>query len=282
MRIYLTAGNRVANTIGGGFTFNQNLKLALKDEVQWVDTIEQAEIFLISGLTLATKEEIRYAQENNIPIIFRIDNIPKPSRNRGLDVAGKLRHLGEIAEVNVYQSKWSRKLIREYSGDGEVIYNGVDTNLFRKDGEKLAKDSDKQIYLYVAHSSNVNKRFEEAQFIFSQTWSENKNCELWLVGRFEDNPYNFDFINGEKVRNFGVVEDRVQLAKIYRSADVLIYPAFADSCPNTVLEARASGLEIIGVNSEGGSIELLNPELDISLERMGREYLSLFKLVLYG
>ena len=161
-----------------------------------------------------------------------------------------------------------------------MIYNGVDTSLFQPNGDKLSIDSTKQIFLFVNHSSNENKRWEEAHYLFSELWKDNKNTELWLVGRFENEQYNFDFIRGEKVRNFGTVENRNELAKIMRSANFLIYPAFADSCPNTVLEARASGLEIIGINNTGGTIELLNPDLDISLDRMGREYLSLFNLIL--
>ena len=81
------------------------------------------------------------------------------------------------------------------------------------------------------------------------------------------------------VWEFGVVSSRKELAKIYRSADALIFPAFADACPNVVLEARASGLQIIGVNYVGGTKELLDLK-DISLERMGQEYLSLFRLCL--
>jgi len=278
IRVYITQGNRIA--VGGGWVFNQNLKKALEKDVQFVDSLEQAQIFLISGVSLTTKEEVRQAMDNNIPIVFRVDNIPKPSRNRGMDVANRMRFFAEQAEAVIYQSKWSKRFAGDICGDGEVIYNGVDTSLFQPNGDKLSIDSTKQIFLFVNHSSNENKRWEEAHYLFSELWKDNKNTELWLVGRFENEQYNFDFIRGEKVRNFGTVENRNELAKIMRSANFLIYPAFADSCPNTVLEARASGLEIIGINNTGGTIELLNPDLDISLDRMGREYLSLFNLIL--
>lgn len=277
MRVYITSGNRIS--VGGGWTFNQNLKNGLKDKVEFVDNVNQADIFLIAGLTQVDKNEVELAKELGLKIIFRVDNIPKPSRNRGLDVVGKLKYYSSISETTIYQSAWARKYAGYYSGDGTIIYNGVDTKLFNKNGDKILRPVDKTIYLFVNHSSNENKRFEEAKYIFSMLWRENKNSELWLVGRFEGKEYNYDFVDGEVVRDLGVVEDRNELAKIYRSADKLIYPAFIDACPNVVLEARASGLEIIGVNPEGGSVELLSESLDISLDRMCDEYYALFNLI---
>jgi glycosyltransferase involved in cell wall biosynthesis len=133
----------------------------------------------------------------------------------------------------------------------------------------------------VQHSSNPNKRFEEAKYIFSKEWIKNNgDCELNLVGRLDGKEYNYDFIRGENVKNLGEIVDRVEMSNIYSKCKYLIYPAFADSCPNTVLEARACGCEIIGVNEIGGTKELLDSELDISLERMGNEYYNLFKLSL--
>lgn len=282
MNIYVTQLDR-KNVVGGGWTFNQNLKKALKDKVYFVDKLEDADIFLISGVTMTERGQIDYAKAHNIPIIFRVDNIPKPSRNKRTDISARLKQYSQVAEVVVYQSQWSKNLLEDICGDGMVIYNGVDTDLFNKDGEKNPPINDKKKFLCVQHSSNPNKRFDEVKHIFTKKWRELEgNCELWLVGRFEGQEFNYDFIRGEKVRDLGVIEDKEEMAKVYRSADALIYPSFADSCPNTVLEARASGLEIIGVNHEGGTKELLLASLDISIQRMALEYLNLFKLITGG
>ena len=278
MNIYVTQLDR-KNVVGGGWTFNQNLRKVLKDEVFFVNLVEEADVYLISGVTMTRKGDLDYAKTHNIPIIFRVDNIPKKSRNSRMDVCSRLKQYSESAQVVVYQSQWSKRLLEDICGEGIIIYNGVDTDLFNKDGDEMPKFKDRKVFLCVQHSSNVNKRFEEVKHIFTKQWRMlGDKCELWLVGRFEGEEFNYDFIRGEKVRTLGVIEDREKMAEIYRSADVLIYPAFADSCPNTVLEARASGLEIIGTNFEGGTKELLLASLDIAIQRMGLEYLSLFKL----
>jgi len=279
MRVYITMSDR--KSIGGGFSFNQNLKQALQGKVEFVNTLSEADIFLISGITQTEKGQLDYAKQHSIPVVFRVDNIPKPSRNRGMDVVSRFKQYSEAAEVVVYQSDFAKKLCERWCGDGIVIYNGVDTALFNSLGKSIeAKVSQKEVYLFVNHSSNVNKRFEEALYKFSEKWRDNQNIELWLVGRCDGEEHNYDFIAGEKVRNFGVIEDRKELARIYRSADYLLYPAFADACPNVVLEARASGLIVAGTNPVGGTQELLKDDLDISLKRMGDEYLGLFNLVM--
>jgi len=274
MNIYITQANR-QNVIGGGWTFAKNLKKALSGEFNFVDNINEADLFLISGLTQTERGEVDIAQKKGIPIVFRVDGLPKPSRNKRMDIKSRLKLYSSIAEVVVYQSEWSKEYLGYYCGDGMVIYNGVDTKLFSKNGEFLPKE--RKVYLYVNHSSNINKRFEEAKYIF-QRKAKSEDCELWLVGRFDES-FNYDLIDCEKVRNFGVVENREELAKIYRSADTLIYPSFADSCPNVVLEALASGLDMIGLNGEGGTMELMRLN-DISVDRMAREYATLFNFLI--
>ena len=272
------------NVIGGGWTFNQNLRKVLKDEVFFVNLVEEADVYLISGVTMTEKGDLDYAKINNIPIIFRVDNIPKPSRNKRMDVYSRLKQYSESAQVVVYQSQWSMKLLEDICGDGAIIYNGVDEEIFNTNNLAISPPiNHKKIFLCVQHSSNPNKRFEEVKHLFTKQWRMlGDKCELWLVGRFEGEEFNYDFIRGEKVRTLGVIEDREKMAEIYKKADVLIYPAFADSCPNTVLEARACGLDIMGTNFEGGTKELLLASLDIAIQRMGLEYLSLFKLVVGG
>jgi len=281
MKLYITQLNR-NNVIGGGWTFNHNLVKALKmvnKDISFVDKVEEADVYFISGITQTEKGEVDTAVAKNIPIVLRVNGVPKPSRNR-IDIPKRFKDYADKAEVIVYQSEWSKDYTGYYLGEnrsGITIYNGVDTEVFRPYGDRLAKDSTKTIYLCVQHSSNANKRFEEVLHIFSKLWQDDKNIELWLVGRFAGKEHNYDFIDGEVVRDFGVV-DKKEMAKIMRTADTLIYPSYADSCPNVILEAIASEMEIIGTNEEGGTKELLEMK-DISLERMGLEYNSLFKLI---
>ena len=150
MKIYVTQLSR-NNAIGGGWTFNRNLRQALQDRVEFVNKIEEADIFLISGLTQTSKEEIRYVKEHNIPTIFRIDEIPKRSRNRKIDIRKRLVDYAKLASKIVYQSQWSKEYVGNWCGDGVVIYNGVDTDIFKPDGVKYPRPKDYTIYLSVMY-----------------------------------------------------------------------------------------------------------------------------------
>jgi hypothetical protein len=141
--------------------------------------------------------------------------------------------------------------------------------------------ADQNIMLFVQYNRDENKRFPEALYHFHQAWRKNKNLELWIVGNFTPElvEYGFDLFAGEPYRYFPPSSDPHYMAQIMRSAGTLLFPAFMDASPNTVLEARACGMKIDLVNPVGGTIELVDPNLDISLDRMCAEYDGVLKLL---
>ncbi len=83
--------------------------------------------------------------------------------------------------------------------------------------------------------------------------------------------YNFDFYNGERFRYMG---EQTNMADVYRRNKYFLYTYLNDACSNTLLEARASGCEIVdvyGMLQTGGAPEIMACE-DISLERMIKQY----------
>ena len=307
MRIYLP--NESNQGIGGGWTFMRNLRDAmdiLNASVEFVDNILNCDIMLICGATMIQQREVvKEAIELGKKIILRIDNIPRNSRNRNGGTT-RLYDYAQWADWVVFQSQWAKKKIlpllttsrqtlnknnKELYGQGNkdfpdhfkeenssVILNGVNTEIFTPDGPKIPRSSDIDArYLIVRYNRDGNKRLEEALDIYTEEYIKNNNIELFIIGQFSPNLIQayFDFYLGERYRYFGIIQDRQELAEYYRSCDYLIYPSYSDACPNTVLEARACGLEVIH-NGHAGIPEVMDPNLDISLKRMGREYLELF------
>ena len=298
IKLFIT--NESKQTLGGGWTFIRNFIKALKHHpVYIVDNFTECDIFFIPSVTMADREMVRHASKLGKKIIVRIDNMPRNSRNRNTAYS-RMKEMCDVADMVVYQSKWAKEYVSYFTKkNGTIIYNGVDTDIFYPDGDRIEKKAN-TTYLFVHYNRDENKRYTEAFYEFHRLWREGKAKELIIVGRFSPElvKYNFDFMDAEMVRFLGVIEKPEELAKVYRASDYLFYPSFADACPNTILEAQASGCIPILTNETGGTRELLFKEEgdwaleeykkkvvthideNFTLEKMGAEYFKLFDAVM--
>lgn len=263
--------------LGGGWTFRRNLEKALKGKVDFVET--NADIALIAGATMISRDTFKRLKEQNTKIILRIDNVPRNSRNRNTGTS-RLKDFAQGADAVVYQSEWSLEYLAPFLGRlGKVINNGVDSSIFNTNGRVIRED--KNVYMYSRYSRDENKRWEEAWYKFQDIHKKDNSAKLLLVGRFsnEQVEYNFDFFNGEKVKYMGVVNDPRHMAEIYKQADYFLATYYNDCYSNTYCEAVACGVELYEPNLSGGTGELVDNGV-ISLEEMGNQYMQLFKELL--
>jgi len=295
--IKIHLANESKQGIGGGWTFLNNLEESMR--------LLKANVKFTSGASMVTRESVQLAKKDGKKIILRVDNIPRNSRNRNCGTT-RLYDMAQLADWVVFQSEWAKKkvmpLLDSYNTEissrhnkymygvekknkffcectSSIILNGVNTHIFKPSGEKL-KSTFKKRYLIVRFNRDNNKRLEEALDMYSEKWLLDTNIDLYIVGQYSRELVAgyFDFYMGERFTMHGVVENRSQLSALYRSCDVLLYPSYSDACPNTVLEARACGLEVWHKGHAG--IPEVMTEKDITLERMGREYLTLFNKLL--
>lgn len=268
MKIYFP--NESKQSIGGGWTFLRNIKKYFNAEkdIEIVDDVANSDIVFIIGATVIKGDQLHEWKAQGKKIVLRVDNVPKDSRNRGCGVS-RLRKCAESADLIIYQSQWSKQYAMPLTQkDSVVIYNGADTDVFYP--PKGNKPKDPYRYLFVK-----DKRFDEAAYYFQERYKQYVEAYLTIIGRFDANlvQHNFDFFNGEKVNYLGLIDDPSGMAEIMRSHDVLLFPGFADACPQTVVEALNCGLKIELVNEIGGTRELVQLSVDfLSLDRMGSEY----------
>lgn len=228
---------------------------------------EEADCVLITGATMASHEQVEQAKRDGKKIVLRVDNAVRDSRNRGTGMS-RMKAFADAADLIVYQSQWAKDFLMPFlKKDGVVILNGVDTSKYNPEGRF---DADTDSYLYVRSSRDEGK-----QWVMAWYWFVNKLGRLEIVGKFspENMEWGFDFFNGEAFTFLGE-QSEDQMIQSYKRNKYFLYTYLNDACSNTLLEAKASGCEIVdvyGMLQTGGAPEIMDCE-DISVERMLKEY----------
>lgn len=278
-----------SNGIGGGWSFRRNLiKYA---PFQVVDSIEEADICLICGVTMISGETFDRMRALNKKIVIRLDGIPEPWRNSRINIAGRLQGWCELADGIIYQSKFTHDLIGkalkldQLSIPQTIIYNGADQEIFKPEGETVAFPTNGKKILSILWRQDPNKRWDEVLMRFRHHSIENPNDVLIMVGEFPNPDFDFGFIFDEKYIAFGQA-DEIGMAKVMRSCDEFWFPSFADPCPNTLIEAINCGLKPKFVPKFGGAIEILRIRQTqkwkeiLSADTMAKKYNEFFKEIL--
>lgn len=298
MRVYILGKKRL--DIGGGFTFIRNLQKSLPD-VTWVDNWRDAELYFIPSCSLISDREEVSSVSKIMPVVLRIDNLPKESNNRGKAFAS-LEHAAFYASDVIYQTQWAKEYVGYFLRDffrkfrKHVIINGVDPEIFNTHGRPF---KGKQYYLFINRAGEENKRFPEAWFRFHYLHRDNPSVSLRLVGGFqrcghrnceEHNQierYTFNFVDGESIQYLGILDD-VEMAALYRQTDVLLAPYYMDACSNTVIEALMCGCDVDPCLSgmTGGTPEIIaqfkkDPK-ELTIESMGKKYEKVFAEAIAG
>jgi len=290
MKIYFP--NSSKQDLGGGWTFRRNLLKGLGKKITVVDNWKDCDIVMITGVTMTDRTEMENAKEAGKKIVLRIDNLPKDSRNRGTSFS-RMRDFGKLADYIVYQSGWSMNYVGSWLRDkikakaalcgncNTIIYNGVDTKIFNYNDDPHDRGD---TYLIVQYNRDENKRIPEALYHFHLVSRKYPNAVLKIVGKFSPEVinYNFDFFSDEKVEYHGIIDDPKEMAKIMKTCKYFYFPAFLDSCSNTLAEAMACSCTPLLVNDEGGSREVMEQNVFgvKPIEEMADDYYKVFEKVL--
>ncbi|QYJ16535.1 D-inositol-3-phosphate glycosyltransferase [Rubrobacter xylanophilus DSM 9941] len=141
----------------------------------------------------------------------------------------------------------------------ELLQNGVDGDLFnpgRRDGGlHRALGSGRKLLLYVGRLSR-EKGLEEMATGYLRLRRRRDDVHLVLAG---EGPLRRDleWRLGEAATFTGLVEGE-ELARIFASCDVFVFPSLTDTLGRAVLEAQASGIPAV-VYGSGGPSECVIP-----------------------
>lgn len=134
---------------------------------------------------------------------------------------------------------------RTWGIEPRVIYNGVDTNLFKPDypPPKIfdAINEKRPVFLYVGSLERRKRPQDVIEVAKSVT-----EVTFIIIG---DGPLMDEIKRREgNLKNIRITGrlSKSELPPIYANADGLIFPSLKEGCPNVVLEGMASGLPIVG------------------------------------
>lgn len=154
-----------------------------------------------------------------------------------------------LADVSIFQSAYSRFSTREkfrvIVNDGPVIHNPVDVSLFTPEAPTRDRPSSAPRVACATWSVNPLKGTAGVDALASR----HPDVTFVLCGRFDA------VRSRSNVVRMGHLS-REQMAEALRSCDVFLSLSENDSCPNVVIEALASGLPVLYVDS-GGVPELV-------------------------
>ena len=178
-------------------------------------------------------------------------------------------------------SEWVRKTILDYFPEKkvELIYSGVDLDFFisqKKDWNYLSKKFDihfdKPLVIFIG-SLNLRKRPD----VFIKIAANYPKANFLMIGKgdagflkYTENSKNFQYI--DKM-------NREDIAKLFASADVLLFPSLQEPYGLVVVEAMASGLPVV-VSASGAFPELVNDGKDGFLVPVDNEEIDNFTRVL--
>lgn len=159
----------------------------------------------------------------------------------------------------IFQANFSKSLISAHYSFPEkpyaIIPNGVDLQKFTPNGPNLRSQlglTPNDLVFLTSAKWRSHKRLDATLAAFDQFCSSfGGNAHLLVLGELDIVPTSIS----TNVKLIGHIEP-TELPLWYRSANICLFFSWLDNCPNTVVEALASGLPVL-VTNQGGTRELI-------------------------
>ena len=246
-------------SVGGPATFLKNLKHYLDQTKFPYATDPKSGTAIFFPISYDIRYLKKFKKKGGI-ICQRLDGIYYPEKH-GSAYEKRNRKIKEIyrslADTIVFQSQYSRSQCLSMFGPLEnssqtIIINGVNTDIFYPD---------------------LQRSFDPDHIVFSTTGNfRNPDMLLPVIEALDQLTTSFKFtyhiigpIKNERCaeaiqRPYVIHHDNQsmdQVASHLRASDIFIYSYLNPPCPNSVLEAAATGLPVVGFDS--GSMKELLP-----------------------
>lgn len=260
--------------LGGPASFQSAMISVLKE--RGVDVTHDPSDPAISAILLFGSaqrlEAVKRAQRTGIRVVQRLNGMNWVHRKKFTGVRHfikaefgnmKLSYVRRMADRIVYQSEFSRdwwdRVYGQLPTPQKTIHNGVDLKLFSPGISNLPGDH----YRVLLVEGHLGGGYEQGlitgiQLIRLLNQRMDKPAELMVVGDVPENLRLQAESMGEKITWQGVIKHEL-IPEIHRSAHLLFSADINASCPNSVIEAMACGVPVIGFDT-GAMKELVPAE----------------------
>lgn len=253
--------------IGGTSTFAKKFQTGMQAHGHEVFFEYRDDYDILFLIVQAPFKYLLEAKKRNIPIIQRLDGCyyftvsgwKYPLYNLKAAITRRF-----FATFTIYQSEYSKYcaekfLGKKFSSHSEIIYNGVDTDLFSPQGETidLRDTSDQKIFFTASEFRRRDQIIPILETIKQYEKKYNSNFKLVIAGSFsrELEGFSENILKYPKVQYLGKIANS-DLPKYERSADIFLFTHLNPPCPNNIIEAMSCGLPICGV-ADGAMPEIV-------------------------
>lgn len=241
MKIFLDNVN--LNSSSGPNSFGKRLRTQILKSGESYSFVEDKPDVQLSFIT---------ASKKIAPLALRLDGIYFNTRQDWHSNNAPIKNSYDVADLIVYQSNFNKKLTEKffgYSKNSVVIGNGTCLSCVSNIEPLQNKILDSFSEVWSCSSSwRPHKRLKDNVNYFL----EKSPSDACLVVAGENPDY---VIRDPRILYAGHIVGWENCISLYKRSKVFLHLAFLDHCPNVVVDARASGCDII-VSSSGGTKEI--------------------------
>jgi len=189
------------------------------------------------------------------PLALRLDGIYFNTRQDWALNNQPIKNSFNFSDLVIYQSQFNKKLTESYFGvhkNSVVINNGTCIDLIKSKNPI---------------ESNILDKFSEV-WTCSASWRPHKRLKENINYFLHKSPHDACLVVAGENPDYMIDHPRViysghmtweNCISLYRRSKFFLHLSFLDHCPNVVVDARASGCNII-VASSGGTREIAGPD----------------------
>ena len=233
-------------------------------------------VYVLSNAPYLPPSALRRLKDKGVPIVSNQNGVFYPAWYGG-DWQAENRRMAEpyhLADYVFHQSEFCRRSAEKFlgarQGDGEVLYNAVDTWRFTP-LEKERPDGDSFTFLVAGKvQAHQAYRIEATVRGLSEARIQGLDARLMVAGVIDPSARDSAMAVAQSLGlggcvNFGGPYSQHQAPALFAAAHAYVMTNHNDACPSSVIEAMSCGLPVLYANS-GGVPELVGEECGVSLE----------------
>ena len=225
-------------------------------------------LYLLSNTPYLSSRALAMHQRRGVPIVYNQNGVFYQAwyagnwRARNAEMAVAYHAADYVFDQSDFCRRSADAFLEPRKGGGEVLFNAVDTSRFHMPPSKDRRGDQPLRFLITGKiDSHLTYRLTSSVSALAAARGMGLEGILTIAGWVSDDAKKEAMVLAEPLKiqdciRFTGAYRQVEAPAIYQAADVYMMTKHNDPCPNTVLEALASGLPVV-YSASGGVPELV-------------------------